>query len=469
MRLLTNLCATLTFTPWPSSTTPPFPTTCSSLSALHPITHQSLLLHLHSYPASTPSAAALTKADFLISTLYPSLHPTPNPLITSEYGLPDLPIAGGITRPLTIQPDLAIFQSDHPLPLTSFVATNSTPFPDNTCIRSPSALAACYNDIFSDERFADPARMDVYDIRRVLAAVGRAVAAALCTRAGCAAITDGHVAVLLRVRPGDDGRVCVEVSRGFDCDAGMALVGLVGWAEKCGLEQNGVRECVMRVGNAKTKFWFDSMGRTRVGKWMGGFVEGLLKGCVGVAGVGGCGVVLESRWKGRAVAIKYWNEECVDGLRELLDEIGVYRMLVERFPHVVGQVVPKMIYYGVETGEGVLVTEFVGRGLRREAGRLMIGDERKGWEEMNQEDEAAVVQAAKTSLFTLHECGVAHGDVRLDNLRVGRLQGHVGGTNGGWMAWWIDLAHAEDVFEDRYSAHIDVVQFEHHIVYSSQP
>lgn len=315
--------------------------------------------------------------------------------------------------------------------------------------------------------------MEHAHIRTVMAAYEVAIAHALLSQSGCAAVTNGQNAVLLRVHAcvHDAKRIVVSVSRAFG-GRGMvhALAGLVGLGVQLGGElgrEEDVRECAVRVGNVHTEFFFDRFAKERGGRRLrlgfqrgGGVTDGiidklLMEHC-GVIGMGRSGVVLRSAFGKMNVAVKYWNEVDMDGLVELLDEIGVYRHLSEKFEEIVGVAVATPLVMRCEPkAEAMLVTEYVGSGLRRgKNGRLCMGDG-DVWEEIADEDICEIRCAALNSLSLLHDCRVAHGDVALRNVRVRRTD-----DENKWMAWWIDLGHAEDECEDECSFEFDRFRFE---------
>ncbi|KAF9168327.1 hypothetical protein DFQ26_009546 [Actinomortierella ambigua] len=101
-------------------------------------------------------------------------------------------------------------------------------------------------------------------------------------------------------------------------------------------------------------------------------------------------------WQGRAVVLKkcdIWNEGSV--AEELKNEARVYKKLQT----LQGRYIPKLLLAGVADGvEMVLVTEFVGADVSQE---LL--------------DDSALVKI-REAMATIHELGVVHGDIRLENI-----------------------------------------------------
>lgn len=302
-------------------------------------------------------------------------------------------------------------------------------------------------------------------MRVVLQVVAQALSQALLSQSGCVGLTNGMYAVLFMVQPDelDENGVIVRVSRGFRAERRSpggpthALAALsrhaIDTVRKNEMLPGVVRECALRVGNARTECYFDDRlpggcrrpvarlgvdgGVSDTDKWL----REVMGKHYGVIGLGSSGVVLESSWNGKRVAAKLWNERDLDGLRDLLDEIRMYRILQEDDMGVLGVCVPRLVMSRDEPEtEAVLVTELVGKSLRRGDEGILLMGEGEEWEAVELWEEENIITAAKKSLRRLHESGILHGDVCMENVRVARRRRFGGWT---WRVWWIDLGQAE--------------------------
>lgn len=423
-------------------------------------------------------------------------------IISSEYGHAYSPESGGVIRTNTIRPTLAIYRKQKAptacmppsvrpdsLPIASVMQLQDDAIlcTDHTRTSSARAMAASYNDIFSNDRHADSFRDEFHQIRRVMQVVATAVSHAMLSQSGCAAITNGRAAVLFKVeanvRDGVKTGIVVYVTRVFNTASqhvtGGPVPGIVSllrhaleMVDKAPETAKEMRECVLCIANCATakSFSFDTL-RTckRPLKRLGldaednendGIIDHLLRNHEGVMGVGSSSVMLRAQWEGRCVLVKYWNEAEQDGLATLLDEIRIYQKLQREHGDVLGSVVPRLIAFRDDPmPEVTLVTEKVGKGLRRrEDGCLLVGEGAQ-WEEVEEGGKEGILSAATESLKRLHGCGIAHGDIALRNLRVERCKGGLLRKEG-WRAWWVDLGHGEDGCDMNCTYEFDLFQCE---------
>lgn len=504
MRWLTNICNAVHFTPWNDAQNL-VEDTANQLKSIPQETRNFLNLYLNpsisldhsrfSDEEDTLSSGNLTAKDAPILqslevalTLLESAHRyhlVRSSSVCSEVGYQYRPQSGGIRRALTVNHDFAVYpglhtqlsdgyKATHALPITSIKhAQGTTLFPENTKINSPRAMAACYNDIFSDEQYADPTIRHFDRIRAIMKLVAGAVTQALCTQTGCCALTNGYQAVLFCVNKSlhqQQQKVQVMVSRVFQVDMPDAIVGMVRHAMHmwgaCDHIAATIRDCALAVGNVQTRYSFDSLNAFRVqGMYSTSSkddsIDHMLAMHQGVIGVGSSGVVLKSQWQGQLVAVKWWNEVDMEGVTELLDEMRMYELMRKKGDDLIGRAVPNVLFLRNERmADAVLVTEFVGRGLRRgKDAHLLIGDGVE-WQRVHKQDEQGVVEAARKSLNMIHQAGIAHGDVALENLRVDLNNSGEDGRKE-WNAWWIDFGRAEIIDEDDVGCiEMDLMRFE---------
>lgn len=110
--------------------------------------------------------------------------------------------------------------------------------------------------------------------------------------------------------------------------------------------------------------------------------------------------IVKALWKGYEVVVKkcdIYNQHAV--VAELEHEAMIYEELQE----LQGECIPNLWIAGVANGlEMILVTEFVGTNISQER--------------LDDSDRAQIRQA----LCTIHQLGIAHGDIRLENIVVQR-------------------------------------------------
>jgi tRNA A-37 threonylcarbamoyl transferase component Bud32 len=110
--------------------------------------------------------------------------------------------------------------------------------------------------------------------------------------------------------------------------------------------------------------------------------------------------IVKALWKGHEVVVKkcdIYNQHAV--VAELEHEAMIYKELQE----LQGECIPTLWIAGVANGlEMILVTEFVGTNISQER--------------LDDSDRAQIRQA----LCAIHQLGVAHGDIRLENIVIQR-------------------------------------------------
>lgn len=384
-----------------------------------------------------------------------------------------------------------------PIVTVNEVSPTTPLFPESTKTSSPRAVAAALADLFADERHADPSRNALLAERSVMRVVTQTVSQALLSQSGYAAVTNGSQSVLFHVIRSEDflpaasddrlpaRHVVVRVSRAFETGwriqpgAAHALVALVRLGIRAVSESGGdsacrARDCALRVGNAgdaATEFFYEdrvkgdyqrmlaSLGREKENRKTDVLIQKLLKKHQGVVTIGTTAIVLKSVLKGRKVVMKLWNEADVDTLSDLLSEIRIFKSLRERFGYLLGEAVPDLVVCREEpASEAVLVTAWVGRAVFwDEMGQLRVGDNVDS-QLVGVYDERQILEAALFSLQLLHDCGIAHGDIALKNLRVGRRAD--GNGKFVWHAWWVDLALAEIDLDSNQCYAFDMFRFE---------
>lgn len=376
-------------------------------------------------------------------------------------------------------------------------------------------------------------------------AMAHAVSVALLTKSGCAGITNGTQALIIRVSriedfhddndvcdddmlENTDKRIVVCVSRMFETDwrqrtgVAHALVACmragfdIGTGGRLKKKDHNVknkgnemgqmdvsartRECVVRVGNASPEVVFDDdevllSSLLRYGLCLGrstslfgednerreknARIDSIIRRHTGVISVGSSDMVLRSTFDNekahpsKMVAVKLWNEADLDGLRDILDEIRMFKLLQQdrRYAHLLGEAIPRaFIWRDSPERDAVLVTEMEGCIVRHDGndgGFYLHMTDSSGKEELREEvsesDAQCIVSAARRSLQMLHDCGICHGDVCLRNVRASRPG--VRNELAEWKVLWGNLAYADaeegmDGRDGKTSHDFDVMGFE---------
>lgn len=182
--------------------------------------------------------------------------------------------------------------------------------------------------------------------------------------------------------------------------------------------------------------------RTCVEKWEDDdVVDEIYNECDGLAGIGAAGIVRSAVFRGKRVAVKYWNRDEEMMRVSHRNEMLTYCWLATTYPGVMGKAVPALVVVGMQEWVGaVLVTELVGLSVQGDGkGGLKVEEQN-----VHATDVEGIQQAAINSIRTLHGCGVLHGDPELRNLRVQRVVESSGvEIVRTWRAWWIDLGIAQ--------------------------
>lgn len=190
---------------------------------------------------------------------------------------------------------------------------------------------------------------------------------------------------------------------------------------------------------------FEDMGATETATAM----KEIFTSNKGVLGIGSSGVVLRGSYQGEEIAIKTWNRESEEGYKDLRRELEIIKLMEDEFPNLLGYSVPRVLlrtdisnlrFSPQQHEDIVLVTEYVGKGLKRTLSGDLYLIERGRMERVNPREEVEICAAATRSLMSLHESRIIHGDIALPNLRVQKEDYAIDGVSRPvWTAWWIDL------------------------------
>lgn len=145
-------------------------------------------------------------------------------------------------------------------------------------------------------------------------------------------------------------------------------------------------------------------------------------------------------------------------------------LLEDRCPNLLGYSVPRVLLRtdvsSLELSldhhyDLVLVTEYVGKGLKRTHGGILYMTEGKDIVRVGALEEAHICAAAVRSLAYMHENSIVHGDVALRNLRVKREEEtNPGASTDFWRAWWIDLGKATHLSKENESSYLFTLEME---------